>query len=62
MAAVMRPTTRRAVRRKPDPAEIATAIAARIDREADHLLHLGLHQQAELMAHRAAEMRTGVAR
>jgi hypothetical protein len=31
--------------------------AAALDREADALLHLGFHSQAERLAHRAAELR-----
>ena len=32
-------------------------LAARLDRLADHNLHLGYHHQAEQLARRAAEMR-----
>ncbi len=32
-------------------------LAARLDRLADHNLHLGYHHQAEQLAQRAAEMR-----
>jgi len=63
MAVVRRPSKdRRIVRRKSDATEIAATVAARIDRQADHLLHLGHHHQAELLAHRAEAMRTEVAR
>jgi len=50
MAVAKRPTKNsRTIRRKSDATEIAAAIAARVDRQADHLFHLGLHHQAEAM-------------
>jgi hypothetical protein len=33
--------------------------ASLLDREADALLHLGFHHEAERLAHRAAELREG---
>jgi hypothetical protein len=39
----------------PDPAPLDAAAA--LDREADALLHLGFHSQAERLAHRAAALR-----
>jgi len=60
MAVAKRPSKNsRLVRRKPDPTEIVDAIAASIDRQADHLLHLGFHPQAERLARRADDLRAG---
>jgi hypothetical protein len=39
----------------PDPTPLD--VAAALDREADALLHLGFHTQAERLAHRAAVLR-----
>ncbi len=41
-------------------ADCRAILAARLDRDADHHLHLGYHVQAERLARQAAELR-GVA-
>ena len=43
------------------PQPLPPTLAATLDREADRLLQAGYHLQAERLAHRAAEMRQGIA-
>jgi hypothetical protein len=43
------------------PFDITAAEAAQLDRQADLLLSVGRHDAAERLAHRAADLRAGVA-
>ena len=42
-----------------DVGSLRNSVASECDRQADHLLHLGYRQQAERLAHRAADLRVG---
>lgn len=44
---------------KPTPLDHRAILARRLDRLADHNLHMGHHHAAEHLAHRAAELREG---
>ncbi len=50
---------RRVASSKPLALDHRSILARRLDRLADHNLHLGFHLAAEHLAHRAAQLREG---
>lgn len=59
MTANTKPSRRRVASSKPSALDHRAILARRLDRLADHNLHLGFHRTAEVLANRAAQLREG---